>query len=139
MLLLVTHYTMLRRTGRLFRAGGRRFKRGIWASLQDDRVALTKQVGKCIEVKLAEGDVQEAFWHLKGWYHAATEVKARPCFQMMERQMAEQVALYTRRPPPGEPLPINIAPISILDGAPTNSEVQDSARNLSNGRSSGVL
>jgi hypothetical protein len=56
-------------------------------------------------------------------------------FQTMERQMVEQVALYTQRPPSGEPLPINIAPILIPDGVSTDLEVRDAVCNLSNGRS----
>jgi hypothetical protein len=86
---LVTHLMVLRWTGQLCRAGSRRLKRDIWAPLRDDRITKTKQVGKCIEAKLAGGGVQEACWHLKGWYCATTEVKAWPCFQTMERQMAE--------------------------------------------------
>ncbi len=53
--------------------------------------------------------------------------------------MAERIVLYTRRPSPGEPLPINITPVLTLDGVPTNSEVQDAASNLSNGHSGGAL
>ncbi len=82
--------------------------------------------------------MQEIFQHLKRWYRAATEVKAQPFFQTMECQMAEQVVLYTQTPPPREPLPINITPVSIPDGAPTDLEVRDAAPNLSNGCSGGV-
>ena len=102
--------TMLRRTGRLCRAGGRRMRRAIWHSLQKDRTTRTKRVGETIEAELKGGDVQEAYRHLKGWYRAATEVEARPCLQTMERQTTERVALYARRTSPGEPLPINVTP-----------------------------
>jgi hypothetical protein len=53
-------------------------------------------------------------------------------------QMAEQVVLYTQSLPKGEPLPINIAPISIPDGTPTDLEVWDAARDLTNRCSSGT-
>ena len=66
------------------------------------------------------------------------EVEARPCFQTMERQTAEWVALYTWRTPPGEPLLINITPVPIPDSAPTDSEVRNAAGELSNGRSGGA-
>ena len=75
---------------------------------------------------------------LKGWYRAAKKVEARPCFQMMERQTAERVALYTWRSSPGEPLPINITPVPIPDSAPTDSEVHDAVGELSNGQSGGA-
>jgi hypothetical protein len=57
---LVAHLTMLRQTGRSCCVGGRRLKRGIQASLRDDHIARTKQVGKCIEAELRGGDVQES-------------------------------------------------------------------------------
>jgi hypothetical protein len=57
----------------------------------------------------------------------------------MERQTAERVALYMRRTPPGEPLPINITPVPIPESAPTDSEVRNAAGELSNERSGGAL
>ena len=74
----------------------------------------------------------------KGWYRAATEVEAQPCPQMMACQTEEQIALYTRRTPPREPLPININPAPIPDGVPTDSEVRDAVGELTNGRSGGA-
>jgi hypothetical protein len=52
------------------------------------------QVGESIVADLAEGNVHEVFCHLKGWYWAATETQARPCFQTMEKQKAERIDLY---------------------------------------------
>ncbi len=45
----------------------------IWDMLRGDRRARTAQVGNLIEAKLAGGNIQEAFRHLKGWYRAALE------------------------------------------------------------------
>jgi hypothetical protein len=56
----------------------------------------------------------------------------------MEHQTKERIALYTRRTPSGEPLPINIDPAPIPDGVPTNSEVQEAMGELTNGRSGGA-
>ena len=113
-------------------------QRAIWASLKTDRIAQTKGVGEAIKAELRGGDVQEAFRHLKEWYRAATEVEARPCFQTMESQTVERVALYTWRTSPGEPPLINITPVPIPDSAPTDSEVRDAAGELSNGQSGGA-
>ncbi len=136
---MVANRTMLRRTGRLCPAGGCCMKRAIWAFLKTDRIARTQWVGEAIKAELQGGDVKEAFQHLKGWYRAATEVKAWSCVQTMECQTAERVALYTQRTPPGEPLLINITPVLILDSAPTDLEVRNTAGELSNGRSGGAL
>ena len=43
-----------------------------------------------------------------------------------------------RRTSHGEPLPINIAPALIPDGVPTDSEVWDAVRELTNGHSGGA-
>jgi hypothetical protein len=66
----------------------------IHTALKMDRTVHTAQVGKSIIANLAEGKVHEAFRHLKGWYQVATETQAWPCFQTMEKQMAERVDLY---------------------------------------------
>ena len=66
--------------------------------------------------------------------------KLRPgrASRTMERQTVERVPLYTQRTPPGEPLPINITPVPIPDSAPTDSEVHNTAGELSNGWSGGA-
>jgi hypothetical protein len=56
----------------------------------------------------------------------------------MACQTEERIALYARRTPPGESLPINIAPTPIPDGVPTDSEVRDAVGELTNGRSGGA-
>jgi hypothetical protein len=104
---LISHRSMLCRTGKLCQTGGQRLRRRIWDVLRGDRGAQTARVGDLIQAKLAGGDVQEAFRHLKGWYRAALETTTRPCPQTMAKQTAEHVELYRQRDPPGEPLPIS--------------------------------
>jgi hypothetical protein len=88
---LIAHRAMLRRIGRLCKTGGRCLNRQIGISLQTDWTDQTAVVGATVEAKLAGGNVQEAFHHLKGWYRAATEMQAKPCYHTMERQTLEQV------------------------------------------------
>jgi hypothetical protein len=57
----------------------------------------------------------------------------------MEQQTAERVALYARRNSPGDPLPLNIDPIPINDGTPTDAEVREAAQKLTNGQAPGAL
>ena len=103
---LISHRSMLRRTGKLCQTGGRRLRRKIWDALRGDRRAWTAQVGSMIEAELAGGNIQESFCHLKGWYRAASETTTRPCPQTMVKQTAERVDLYRQRDPPRDPLPI---------------------------------
>ena len=135
---LIEHRSMLRRTGHLCQVGGRRLTRRIRASLKQDRLARAADVGNTIEAELAGGDVQEAFRHLKGWYRAATDTQAKPCYQTMERQTSERVDLYLRRQSPGAPLPILIEPVEICDNPPSDGEIRDAVAQLSNGRAAGA-
>jgi hypothetical protein len=130
---LITHQAMLRRTGHLCQTGGRCLNHQIRVSLQKDRTDRTAMVGATVEAKLAGGNVQEAFRHLKGWYRAATEMQAKPCYHTMEPQMLEQVDLYAQRESPGDPLPINVTPVVINDDVPMDGKLWQVAGKLTNG------
>jgi hypothetical protein len=135
---LISHRSMLRRTGKLCQAGGRHLRWKIWDALCGDRRAQTVQIGSMIEAELAGGDVQETLCHLKGWYRAASGITTRPCPQTMVKQMAERVDLYMQRDPPGEPLPINIDPIPVDDRTASEGEIRVAVAGLSNGRAGGA-
>jgi hypothetical protein len=120
-------------------AEARQTKHLILASLRNDRVAGTKGIGNTIKGELAKGGVQEAFCLLKGWYRAASDTVVRPCPQMMARQTEEQVEFYWQRDSPGEPPPINLQGPVIPVNMPSDHEIRDAARELSNGRVWGAL
>jgi hypothetical protein len=139
--LLIKQCTSLRRAGQLHRSEGQRMQRAIHAALKRDRAARTAQVGESIVAELAEGNVHEAFRHLKGWNREASETQARPCFQTMERQRLECVELYWRRDSPGPPIIIDNAKMltkEIWDNTPTDGEIRVAVAELTNGRSVGV-
>ncbi len=50
----------------------------------------------------------------------------------------ERVALYARRDSPGDPLPVNIDPVPIDNGTPTNAKIREVAQQLTNGRAPGA-
>jgi hypothetical protein len=131
---LLAHRATLRHTGRLCQTGGHCLNRQIGVSLQKDRTNRTATVGAAVAAELTGGNVQEAFCHLKGWYRAATETQAKPCYHTMERQMLERVDLYAWRDSPGDPLPINVTPVVINDDVPTDGELRQVAGELTNGR-----
>ncbi len=112
--------------------------RRISVSLQKDRTNQTAKVGAVVEAELARGNVQEAFCHLKGWYRAATEMQAKPCYHTMERPMLERVDLYARRESAGDPLPINVTPVKISDDAPMDGKLWQVAGKLTNGQVAGA-
>jgi len=119
--LLIKQCTSLHRAGQLRQLEGQHKQHAIHAALKRDRTARTAQIGESIVAKLAEGNVHEAFRHLKGWYQEASETQARPCFQTMERQMEERVELYRRRDSPGLPI--------ILNHAEMRAEIRDDTSN----------
>ncbi len=82
--------------------------------------------------------MQEAFCHLKGWYWAALEMQAKPCFQTMEHQTSERIDLYARRASPGDPLPINYGPIETNNNAPLDADIRLATSKLSNGQAAGA-
>ncbi len=138
--LLIKRRTSLRRAGRFRQSEGRQMQRAICAALTRDRAARTAEVGELILAKLAEGNVHEAFRHLKGWYREASETQAKPCPQTMVRQTAERVKFYRRRDSPGLPITLDRAETrnKIRDETPDEEEIRAAVGELTNGRSAGV-
>jgi hypothetical protein len=60
---LISHRSMLRRTGKLCQTGGQCLQWRIWDALRGDLRAQPAPVGNLIKAKLAGGKVQEAFCH----------------------------------------------------------------------------
>ena len=112
--------------------------RKIGAALCKDQRDCPASVGKSIAAKLAGGNVQEAFRHLKGWYRAATETQSKPCFHTMERQTLERVDLYAWRQSPGNPLPIHLKPVKINNDALSDNKIKTATGELTNGRAGGA-
>jgi hypothetical protein len=61
-----------------------------------------------------------------------TETITRPYFHTMDCQTMEQVEFLERRDSPGTPLPINVPPTPIPDDCPSDHEIRDAVRSLSN-------
>ena len=99
-------------------------KHEVQAALKVDKSRLTAKVGESIVSELSQGNVQEAFRHLKGWYRAASETQARPCHQRMERQTDERVELYAERDAYGTGFPANGTPFTIADVPPSECKLQ---------------
>jgi hypothetical protein len=60
-------------------------------------------VAESIEQKLAEGEMQEAWRLLKGWYRSAEDRLPKPCHEAMVKQTKERETLYVKVSPPGDP------------------------------------
>ena len=102
---LLDQRSALRKQGRLTMVQGRRLGRRIRASLQSDRDYRALQAGHAIMANLADDNIKAAWEHLRAWHKEVDPAASKPCFQALDRQTDERVALYRRRDPPGAPIP----------------------------------
>ncbi len=86
-----------------------------------------------IESELAEGNLEEAFRHLKICYHASGKVSTKPCFLSLKRQTKEHEELYWKVPSPGDSIPINVDLFDVPDEVPEDGEIRERVRELNNG------
>jgi hypothetical protein len=134
---LIKQHTSLRQAGQLCHNKASKMQREIKKVLCIDRDVRTKSVGETITHKLAGGNVQEAFHHLKGWYWSATNTQACLCFQTMDWQTAGRINLYRRRDPPRLPIHVGKNLFDVRDETPTDGEIRTAVSELSTGRSAG--
>jgi hypothetical protein len=113
-------------------------QREVKAALKANKSRLTAEVGERIMSELGEGNVEEAFRHLKGWYRNASETQAKPCHQTMERQTDKKVEVYAERAAYGEEFPENWTPFEIDDEPPSEGELRTAVSQLSHGRCGGA-
>ena len=83
-------------------------------------------------------DLAEAWECLKRWYAASGERTHKSCNKAMVMQTSEQVDLYRKVPPPGDPIPTNVEPKEVEDMCPGDVELRDVVRGLRNGRAGGT-
>jgi hypothetical protein len=62
-----------------------------------------------------------------------------PAHSDLERLVAEYSALYTRANPPGDPIPILVAPFDLDDEVPKEREIEDTVRRLKLDKAPGPL
>ncbi len=123
----------------LSQTAARSLGRQVKARLVADRLERAKNTASTIEGGLAAGDFVEAWHNLKGWYCSVEDRAPKACPETLALQTAERVELYTAVPPPGWLMPINLTPIPVPDGTPTDHEIQEVLGKLRNGRAAGAM
>ena len=101
--------------------------------LQDDRRHRLAAVEASIVGHLEGGHLAEAWKFLKGWYTAAGGRLPKPCNEIMMMQTSEQVELYWKVPPPGDPIPINVEHKEVEDTCPGDVDLREVVRGLRSG------
>jgi hypothetical protein len=69
------------------------------------------------------------------WFKHASGKGSKPSRADLESTSVGVQALYTQKSPPGDPIPIYVAPFEIDDNAPDEGEIADTVRLLRWGKS----
>ena len=76
--------------------------------------------------------IQEVWYRIQGWYKAAVDRTPPPARVMLKRIMADKVALYSRVPPPGDSIPVEIEPFEVEDKVPDEGGIEWAVKRLRN-------
>ena len=105
--------------------------KAVQKSLAADRRRQADEAGEDLPL------IQEAWYRLQGWHKAAVDRAPPPAQATLKRVTAEQVALYSRVPPPGDSIPVTIEPFAVEDGVPDEEEIEWTVKRLRNNRAGG--
>jgi hypothetical protein len=112
--------------------------RQVKQSLATDRKKRTEAAGTHIESLLSSDRLREAWKGLQAWYRHQGDRPPAPAREDLELITVEREALYAKRPPHGEPLPITLpAPFNVPDGLFDDEEIATAVRRLPRGKSPG--
>ncbi len=110
----------------------RRLGRQVKVCLAADCLLHTKNTASNIQACLAAGDFSEAWHYLRGWYCLAEDQAPIACSEMLARQTAEWLELYTAVPPLGWSPPINATPTPVPNRHLTDLEIKEVVVKLRN-------
>ena len=101
---LVDERVSVRRDPRYGQAFNTQLGRAVKASLAADLKRRADEAGAEVEALLKADPplIQEAWYHIQGWYKAAVYHSPPPARVTLDRITADIVALYSCVPPPGE-------------------------------------
>jgi hypothetical protein len=134
---LVDSRAALRRHGKTQCAEGRKLSRNISKGIKADRNIRTQKAGESIDILLETGNLKGAWRSLQAWYKHVSGKGSKPFRVDLEATSVDFQALYTQKTPPGDPIPICVAPFEIDDNVPDEREIADTLRLLRWGKSPG--
>ena len=86
---------------------------------------------------MANDQLREAWSKIQSWYQVAKGHRDPPNREGLEQISTLREDLYRQRPPEGEPIPILLQMLSIVDGTPEGGEIAASVHKLRAGRAGG--
>ena len=105
--------------------------------MKEERIYRVGKAGEEIKELVANNKTREAWRKIKRWYQEVNSCQAHPTREGMEQNSTLQEDIYRRRPPEGEPIPILLQMLSIVDGTPEGGEIAASVHKLRAGRAGG--
>jgi hypothetical protein len=135
---LVDSRAALQRNGKKQCTEGRTLSRKISKGIKADRKERTQKAVKSIEILPETSNLKGAWRSLQAWYKHASGKGSKPPRANLESTSADFQTLYTQKSPPGDPIPIYVAPFEIDDNVPDKREISDTVRLLRWGKSPGL-
>jgi hypothetical protein len=132
---LVDSRAALQCSGKKQCAEGRKLSRKISKGIKADRKERTQKAGESIEILLETSNLKGARKSLQAWYKYASGKVSKSSRADLESTSMEFQALYTQKAPPGNPIPICVAPFEIDENVPDEGEIADTVRLLRWGKS----
>jgi hypothetical protein len=86
---------------------------------------------------LKKDNLKGAWSALKAWYKHAGGGGSKPSRDDLDKLEAEYASPYRRDNPPGDPVPVLVAPFDVDDGVPLEGEIDDTVRRMRNGKAAG--
>jgi exonuclease III len=134
---LVDQRSAMQKVANHDRAAVRRLSRSIHQSFRVDRKARAARAGAEIETALAAGHLQDSWKMMQAWYREAGDRPQLPSQGDLDAVTLERQDLYSRRQPPGEPIPVLVEPFNISDAVPSEEEIAAAVRRLHRGKAPG--
>jgi len=134
---LVDERAAMRRSPQFDRTAYRRVDRGVKAAIKADRLRRAEEAAEAINQHLSDNNLQEAWNRTKAWYTQASDRPCAPSRADIQQVSDEYRDLYRQVEPPGDPIPVLVAPFDINDEIPTEDEIEAAVKGLRAGKAPG--
>jgi len=134
---LVDARAALRRASPSDRAAFRQKDREVKAAIKADRTKRVDNAAEAIDTLLMDNNVQGAWTRAKAWYSHAGDRPVAPSKADLQQVSEEYRDLYRKVDPPGDPIPILVAPFDICDDVPQEAEIEEAVKRCKSGKAPG--
>ena len=134
---LVDQRSALQKVANHSRVEARRLSRSIHQSFRDDRKERAARAGADIEAALTAGKLQDSWKMMQAWYREASDRPQLPSRGDLAAVTLERQDLYSRRTPPGDPIPVLVEPFDVVDTVPSEEEIAAAVCRLPRGKAPG--